>query len=334
MKLLFIILATLSGLCLPADEPLHMGIISSSRYCGEREVAWRIKIAGESLGWQVTLDENEGRLLRTKKDLDFLICVLPKYKYKATQTCNYLTLFHPFNYLSENRELKPQYYSYSGYLLTIPDGPNLEEFFSEKNVKFNWIPFYPSVHYVEYKKLPLTNLVVMIPTWGNRNQDIKFRTLYMLLSQTDQVKFYGSRINANLVEKGYEGPIPFNGVSVIHVLQQHGIVLVFHSEIHNAEGIPSSRIFEGAAASAVIISDQNAFVKEHFKETVFYIDTTLSSEEIYSQIMHHLNTIHANPQKALDMAKKAHEIFIDKFEMSKQLQLLETMHNTLISDTQ
>ena len=167
----------------------------------------------------------------------------------------------------------------------------------------------------------------MLPVWGNRLADEKYKKLYDLLGKTNRVKFYGHQENKDIIQKGYLGTIPFDGVSIFGVLQKHGIVLVIHSDLHNKASIPSGRIFEAAAASAVIISDENPFVKEHFKDSVYYIDTTLTSDQISAQIMNHVNTILKKPKKALKKAKAAHQIYIDKFLMTRQLLQLESMHN-------
>ena len=37
----------------------HLKLIIPDNHIGEKEVAWRIKIASERLGWVVTIDENE-----------------------------------------------------------------------------------------------------------------------------------------------------------------------------------------------------------------------------------------------------------------------------------
>ncbi len=310
-----------------ADAAIRMGIASDSTYCGERELAWRIKIAGESLGWTVFLDEERGSKIQEMQDLDWVICVLPNNQFLNPYCPNYQTIFHPFNFLDKQRKLLPFYEKYDGYLLTIED----RESISRGGKPFHCIPFYPTVHSVPYKEVPLNNLMTMLPVWSNRVTDVKFRILYNKLSRDGSVSFYGLNKSRSIIRHGYEGELPFDGISVIDVLQKHGISLVFHSDIHNEEGIPTSRIFEMAAASAVIISDQNAFVKKHFGDSVFYVDTSLETEDIYRQIQKHLNTIRENPKKALEMAKKAHQVFIDHFEMSQQLLELELLHRKVVA---
>lgn len=323
----WLILFTVITCKIEADP--KVGIITASNYVGDREVAWRIKIAGERLGWTVFLDEDQGKQIKDLP-LDYVICMLPDCQNFNPSCPNYLMVFHPFKYLDDKRKLKPFYKKYDGFLLTINDREIWQDPFTLINRAFDFISFYPSVYNIHYKKLELNNLVVMIPVWSNRLTEYKFKELYGLLSQSGLAKFYGVNRHEKLISNGYMGSIPFDGVSVIDILQQHGIVLVFHSNIHNSEGIPSSRIFEAAAASTVIISDENPFVKKHFGDTVFYIDTALTGRSIFKQIQQHLTTIHENPALALEMAEKAHQIFVENFTMEKQLMELEALHQKVI----
>lgn len=291
--------------------------------------AWRIKITGEKLGWKVYLDEKEGADLQNRK-LDWVICMLPNHNLFHPSCPNYLMVFHPFNYLDSQRKFNAQSSNYDGYLLTINDRKTLKAGLKKKNKEFHCVRFYPTIYSIPYKKLSLNNLVVMIPVWGNRLADPKFEQLYQLLNQSGFAKFYGVNKHKCVDPQNYMGSIPFDGVSVITALQQHGIVLVIHSDVHNREAIPSARIFEAAAASAVIISDTNPFVIKHFGDSVFYIDTTRSGKNIFKQIQRHMSTIKNDPQKALKMAKKAHDIFEKNFTMEKQLLNLLKMHKGVV----
>ena len=308
---------------------VQMGLITASNYVGDREVAWRIKIAGERLGWKVFLDEEEGIRLNYKQ-LDWVICMLHNNNISNTPCPNYLMVFHPFTFLNEKRRFKSFFHKYDGYLLTINDRETLEKGLKKKNKKFHHISFYPTIYNISYKKLPLNDLVVMIAVWGNRLNDPRFGTLYQLLSQSGFAKFYGRASHPNVDPQKYMGSIPFDGTSVIDVLQKHGIVLVLHSEVHNREAIPSGRIFEAAAASTVIISDENPFVKKHFGDSVFYIDSSGSGESMFQQIQAHINTIFKNPEKAFEMAEKAHQIFVDNFTLERQLLNLKSMHKKVL----
>lgn len=312
-----------------SDRPIRIGIISNSSYCGERELGWRIKLAAESLGWQVVLDEKEGCKLRKIKGLDWVICLTPNNKRLYRNAPNYITIFHPFNYLDSQGTLVPFYEKYDGYLMTIKKPEKFENNFKSKHKQLFSVPFYPSLQYVDYQEVSLNNLMTMIPVWSNRLIDEKFKQLYKKLSQSGFTKFYGVHENRDIIEQGYMGTIPFDGSSVINILQRHGITLIFHSDIHNQEGIPSCRIFEAAAASTVIISDENAFIKEHFGDTVLYVNTSLSTEEIYLQIKNHMDWIQQHPQEAVIMAKKAHEIFTAHFLMNDQLLKINALNEKI-----
>ena len=331
----YVFISLLLILCVIIGTNLHanpqVALITASRYVGDREVAWRMKIAGERLGWKVIVDEDEGRNLKGQK-FDWVICMLPKLKPIKIDCPNYLMVFHPFNYLNDKRMFNSISEKFDGYLLTIHDRETLRKGLKRKNKKFHHISFNPTVYNVPYKKLAAKDLVVMIPVWGNRLTDPKFCTLYQLLNKSGFAKFYGPKSNSNIDPQNYMGAIPFDGTSVIDVLQQHGVVLVFHSDIHNEESIPSARIFEAAASSTVIICDENPFVRKHFGDAVFYIDTTQSGKSIFNQIEKHMQTIAKDPEKALEMARKAHEIFSDKFTMEHQLLQLQEMHKEVLKD--
>lgn len=315
--------------CFDTEASPRVGLITSSTYVGDREVAWRIKIGGERLGWEVFLDEQKGQLLKQQK-FDWVICMLPKNSIKTPHYPNYLMVFHPFWYLDKQGKFDPFYEKYDGYLLTINDRETLENGLKEKNKKFFHIPFYPTTYNTPYRRLEPKHLVVMIPVWGDRLKQQRFLTLYKLLSETGLVKFYGVKPHKDIITQGYMGSLPFDGVSVIDTLQQHGIVLVSHSPIHNEASIPSARIFEAAAASAIIICDENPFVKKHFGDSVFYFDTSLSGTSMFEQIQECLHKIYQNPEKALEMAKAAHDIFIEKFTMEEQLLKLLEMHERVM----
>jgi hypothetical protein len=82
MKTSFFSLAIfVTTFCFNLHAHMQIGVVTASNYVGDREVAWRIKIAGEQLGWTVYLDEDEGRQVQHLDHLDFVICMLPNNEY-------------------------------------------------------------------------------------------------------------------------------------------------------------------------------------------------------------------------------------------------------------
>jgi hypothetical protein len=241
-----------------------------------------------------------------------------------------MAVFHPFNLLDKQKKLNSCYESFDGYLLTI--SPQFfEGVFQSENKEFSYIPFYPTAQPIPYQKVALNTLFTTFAAWGHRTRKDRYKTLYRLLSESGFTSFYGPKDSEGIIQKGYKGPIPFDGVSIIRKIQECGIALILHSWHHLRLGIPSGRIFEAAAASAVIISDKNPFIKEHFRDSIYYIDTTLTAEEIFEQIAGHMDAIFRNPEEALEKAKQAHEIFTQKFQMTDQLLALDKMHNQIIT---
>ena len=310
----------------------RVGIITSKYLKGDLEVAYRIKIAGERLGWNVIVDENEGEGLRnTTLDFSIITTHLANPRFLSRNHPNYFIIYCQKDFCKMNGDLKNEYRDYDGYLLTI-DKTDFSNFISRKsNLIAPSIPFYPTAYATPYETVSPLNLTYIVPTWGNRISTPTFQILNKLLSQDGFTKFYGDRELGHLYGEQYIGPLPFNGRSIIDTLQKNGIALVIHSDKHIREKIPSGRIFEAAAASAIIISDQNPFVQTYFGDSIFYINTSLPGQAIFSQIKRHMQTILENPEKALEMAKRAHGIFLDQFTMEPQLLELELMHEQVLN---
>lgn len=189
--------------------------------------------------------------------------------------------------------------------------------------------WYPTVQKLEYQTTDPSHLFYICCTWGNRFQDEKFRRCLRLLDKEPYVRFYGSPLFQVLYPQSYQGTIPYDDESLYEIAAQAGVTLVLHSSDHNAYGLPSGRIFEAAAASTVIICDQNAFVRENFGDSVLYINTDEDGESIFNQIQRHMDWIKDNRTEALEKAKKANAIYKEKFLLEDQLLRLEEFHDRL-----
>ncbi|MCX6988657.1 MAG: glycosyltransferase [Chlamydiae bacterium] len=310
-----------------------VGIITSSNMYGDLEVAYRMKIAGERLGWIVVLDETNGEGLRNIP-LDFAIVTtgFEKVRFRSIDYPYYLVVYQKVPFFDDHGFLHDEYADYNGYLLTIKkDG--LFGFDPDKmHPILPNIFFYPTAYSTPYQPVTLCHLAYIIPSWGNRAISRRFRDLYDRLSRDRFSRFYGSGRFGGLYGKQYIGTLPFNGQAIIEMYQSNGIALVLHSDMHLAEEIPSGRVFEAAAASAVIISDRNPFIEKYFGDSVFYINTSLSGAGMFAEIQSHIQTILNNPKKALKMARKAHQIFLEKFAMESQLLKLEEMHEQILQN--
>jgi hypothetical protein len=152
----------------------------------------------------------------------------------------------------------------------------------------------------------------------------RHQELLRLLDQCGALRIYGPKVYLGVnVWEGYEsyaGPIPFDGVSVVQLINQAGISLVLSSEAHQQSELMSCRLFESLAAGAVILCDENPFARRYFGDTLLYIDTTRSPEETFEQVQSHLNWIRSEPAKAQELAKRAQEIFREGFMLDRCLE--------------
>jgi hypothetical protein len=154
-----------------------------------------------------------------------------------------------------------------------------------------------------------------------RHQD-----LLKLLDQTGEMRIHGPHLFAGMeVWKGYRsyaGPIPFDGVSMIHAIHEAGIALVLSSPAHMAAGLMSNRLFESTAAGAVVICDGNSFARRHFGDTVLYVDTDCTVEETFRQVWAHLRWIKTHVSEATELARAAQAIFNTRFRLDRSLRWL------------
>ncbi len=119
--------------------------------------------------------------------------------------------------------------------------------------------------------------------------------------------------------KSYRGNIPFDGVSIIKKMHESGIVLALHSKSHNTEEFVSNRIFEAAAAGAIIIADDNKFIRRYFGDNVYYVDIYQSEEALEKSLNKVIEKIYSDPAAARLKAKNAQQIFLDKLALDRQV---------------
>lgn len=308
----------------------YIGIIIKPDFRGERSFAYRIKSACSHIGWNAdVIDLDDYETLRKNK-YDFVISLVPG-AYKSPKSKNYLAIFHPLHhFFDKNGFMYKRYQSYDGYLLAyLPGDFKKKKTVFENDEKFPYMQWYPTVQKLEIQTTNPRYLFHIPCAWGDRFWDIKFKRCLRLLDKRPYMRFYGDPMFKKYYPKSYKEEISYRNESLYRVLAKAGITLVIHSAEHNKYGLPSGRIFEAAAASTVIICDQNSFVQNHFGDSVLYIDTDSDGQCIHNQIQHHMEWIRTNKIEALEKAKEAHAIFEKKFLLEDQLLKLEEFHNQI-----
>jgi hypothetical protein len=152
----------------------------------------------------------------------------------------------------------------------------------------------------------------------SRHQEVLKR-----LDAADAVRIFGPEIFQGVkVWAGYRNyvrGIPFDGISMIHEIHSAGIALVLSSAAHKSAALMSNRLFESIAAGALVICDENAFAKKFFGDSLLYIDSRCSIDQIFADIEAHLAWAKANPALALAKIEQAQAIFRAEFNLTKNL---------------
>lgn len=174
------------------------------------------------------------------------------------------------------------------------------------------------------------------PTLGDRklfyagiNWDVivggksRHQKLLNRLDKTGVLRIYGPTIFQGCkVWDGYDSyvrEIPFDGISMVDEIAKVGIALVLSSEAHKESELMSSRLFESIAAGALVICDENGFAKRFFGDSLLYIDTRGTVDEVCDDILKHISWAEANVDQALQMARKAQDIFRKNFSLQMNL---------------
>lgn len=211
--------------------------------------------------------------------------------------------------------------NYDGFLTSLADLSALETFFRDHNKAFWSKQSYLSVAKTEFDSRPKEKLCFWgSALWDSARSSEKYLQLYSLLDQNDHFVLYGPEQTWKPLNlKSYKGFLPIQDDSLIQKIREAGIALLLHSHDHIASGVPTARIFEALAASAIIISDRHPFIEKHFGDSALYLDQTASAEEMYHQITKHLEWIKSNPELATQKARAAHTIFVEQFSLEKEI---------------
>jgi glycosyltransferase involved in cell wall biosynthesis len=168
--------------------------------------------------------------------------------------------------------------------------------------------------------------------WDKARKE-NYKSFYQLLDETHYFDVYGPDHSWKEMSLcSYRGELPFDDHSVIDTLKEKGITLVLHSHEWLKDGVPTSRIFEAAAASTVIICDEHPFVKKHFGDSVLYIDPNQNPKKVFDQIDKHVRWVLKNPKAAMALAKRSYAIYKANFTLEKEMlkvgELYEEIKNT------
>ena len=122
--------------------------------------------------------------------------------------------------------------------------------------------------------------------------------------------------------ESYQGVLPFDGTSVIGAIRDAGIALCLHKAAHREANCPSMRLFEAAAAGALIITDDFEFPREWFRDSVLYVDAELPAPTVVEQIVSHVAWAKRNPAAASRLSQRSNELFRRRLTLESMLKPL------------
>lgn len=343
IAILFAVLLTVTlfvGKFYPATK--HKILLLHSNGFGEQETVARLVIASQRLDIDlhvlnyldetINIDDMVAMELQNFKP-EFILSIEDNIKYFAGIP-NYMTLTRGgYNlYLKNNTTSKPSLIiprlaTYDALLPSLSDFSLLKIAYEDTGKKFHGFSWYHTVYATNYepaipKKLFYSGGV----RWDSTRSSAKYMEVFRKLDQTGYLRVCGIDQFWRHTPNSIIGFLPFDGKSVIAKTHEYGISLILHHKMHLDGGAPTSRIFEAAAANAVIISDRHPFLVSTFGDNILYIDIEQDAENLFKQIDEHVQWIFAHPEEAQTMSANCHAIVQESFTLEKQLQTLIAMH--------
>lgn len=190
--------------------------------------------------------------------------------------------------------------------------------------------YYSSFYNLDYKEVNLVN--PRLAYFGVNWDGPRFGNLFATLSSNyDFMSFYGPKNQwEKLSNPYYQGEVVFDGISIIEKYRECGVGLCLHRPEFIADNMPTNRIFEITASSAIAIASKMDFIEKNYGDSVLYVDQSGSEKEVIDQIAVHMEWIKNNPEKALEKAKKANEIFNKNFSLEVLLKNLSSFHKKVL----
>lgn len=326
-----------AGFSMPAGLLGRFGVIKlwPDIQVAEDEVIARLVNTAKLVGLECVILDHMGRDLRapgkplTGKDLDFVIH-LHFSTPKSYDVFSFLTLWNPTSFLHDfgYRPMVDNILTHDDYLSCRSPGADLHLRRLIHGDATHLPAKFELFHSLATPILPPEGgewkIFYMGINWERLGEKkSRHQGVLNLLDETGMLRIYGPReLRGVKVWEGfqsYQRPLPFDGVSVIKEIHAAGICLALSSLPHKDAKLMSSRLFEGLAAGALIICDENPWARTNFGDTLLYVDMRDTEETVADQIGEHVRWARANPAEAIALATRAQDIFKSKFIMSRSL---------------
>jgi len=304
----------------------------------EDEVIARLVNTARLLGLECTVLDHMGRDLKaggaplTGAELDFVIH-LHFSTPKSYDVFSFVTLWNPTAFLHDfgYRPTAANLLTHDDFLSCLSPQADLHARRLIRAGASHLAPHFTLFHSLSTPVLPPTigegKVFYLGINWERLGQGRgRHQEVLNRLEPTGLLRIYGPEtLRGVRVWEGFESyqrPLPFDGVSVIEEIHRAGICLALSSEPHKDAALMSNRLFEGLAAGALVICDENAWAREHFGSALLYVDLRDGAEATARRIEEHVAWAVANREEALALAGRAQGIFRARFTMDASLAAL------------
>lgn len=288
----------------------------------EREFIKRAIVAFDHLGHEAVKVETSDDILAFSPDL---VLVTHEFTPKLVDVPTIGLMWSPTPFFEEDPYRLRNVLSYDGYFSGSPAITLfLRDLLFSSGKKAPVAEFvYPSCFNTSFQSRSFDGFSLFYAgiNWDGR----RFGKLFRVLDKAAPLRVYGPRQSWSFLKRSYAGSIPVDGASLLDCIRECGVALCLHRPEHRQMGVPSARIFEAAAAGAVIMGEDFSFTREHFGDAMLYLDPSGSHKDLAEQIKLHLQWIADHPAEALAMAQRSHAIFSEKFCLEQLFRDIESL---------
>lgn len=304
---------------------LHCNLTESA----ELEGSLRFIAAAKNLGIEAVVVSKTEEIYDF--DPDFVVTVSHQEP-KLTHYPTYGSLAAPISWVKNTPRFLRNILSYDGHIVV---SPVMHSWINQICIKINKVPHITyaglSVPKTDYKPLNLENATAAY--FGLNVESSKYRDLFQHFLDGKHVRCFGpKRAWSKYPDSLYGGSVPFDGVSTLQTYAAHGAGLCINHPDFDGEGVPTNRMFEIAASSAIAICGNNSYTKNHYGDSALYLEKTSNIKELAESIKEKVNWVRSHPQQAQEMAKNAHDIFSRQLSMEFFLENILKMHADIVEE--
>ncbi|MBN2751625.1 MAG: glycosyltransferase [Rhodospirillaceae bacterium] len=298
-----------------------------ARNFAETESAMRIITAATRLGIEARECTSPDEVMAFQPDF---VLAISHQDAKLTPFPTYGVMTQPVNYYHMSKRLLHNTLTYDAYLTT---SPVIETWI--KDITFgarktpiigfyaNTVPSYP------FTPIDLTN--PSLAYFGSNWDGSRFKDVFTALAERPDMRIFGREESWKHVNPtAYHGTVPFDGESALTVYREAGVGLCLYLDEFSRDHLANNRLFEITAAGAVTISGHNPFAERIFGDSLLYVDMTAPLDTILNQIDDHMQWVRGHPERAAEMAQRAHTIFTETLSLDALLPNVLAVHRQVM----